>query len=390
MKKLIIVLIIFLMNISNGNAFNSENEKNIMNMSFDELLLQDFSQKTPMEQYENEHPNIKKNTKIKNIFNSVSTSKYKIKKEHLENYKQEINNAISEYSLSNKTKISNISQTATNLFNSYSLNKNNMKRNFEYINKLENWESDLNTLEFDLYVKLIDITDKYKNISNDVPATGHAGELCIFIYPYLKKNDINLEQLEKFSNNLDNTANQIENYKQQINNYSIEYENKKVSNLENKYYKKFKDIDDLLNFASYTGFIPNTNDLYLTRCRVIQILNNSFLAETMAGNGTVILIQTNTANKLRFNDLFLPYLPIKYTGKTFSYKNLYGEKRNTYIFREIYPEEYKKLSPIPQISENFYFIAKPEYSRNFTFVGLQNVQYPNTNGTIDRLYKKGY
>lgn len=322
---------------------------------------------------------------------SLAASSYKVDKQNINLYQTEIENKINIDVSDSKSKIDKITNDANYLYNNYLTNKNNMKKNKYYIEELENFEAKLETIEFQNYLSLVKITSKYLDIENKIPITDFSGDLYSFIYPYLKKNKIsNIENLTKLSEYIGTNGYNIEQRKNEIEQYSIEYENKKITNLENKYYKKFKDIDDLLNFSRYTGFVPNINDLYITRCRVIQILNNSFLAQTMSGNGFTILIQSNTANKLKFNDLFLPYLPIKYTGKTFSYKNLYGETRTTYIFREVYPEEYKKLTPVPQISESFYFVPKPTYSRNFTFVGLQNIQYPNANGSVERLYKKGY
>ena len=54
--------------------------------------------------------------------------------------------------------------------------------------------------EFYLYIKLIDVTNKYVQIKDDIPPTGFAGTLYDFLYPYFKNNNINLTTLDKLVN----------------------------------------------------------------------------------------------------------------------------------------------------------------------------------------------
>ena len=56
----------------------------------------------------------------------------------------------------------------------------------------------MNTILFNFYSKLIDITQKYIDIKKDIPPTGFNVELIIVLYPYLKVNNVNIEKIKSF------------------------------------------------------------------------------------------------------------------------------------------------------------------------------------------------
>lgn len=60
-------------------------------------------------------------------------------------------------------------------------------------------ENPLDTPEFLLYVELINITNKYVPIKNDVPPTGWSGALYDFLYPYFQDNNVQLTEINMLS-----------------------------------------------------------------------------------------------------------------------------------------------------------------------------------------------
>ena len=59
-------------------------------------------------------------------------------------------------------------------------------------------DSGMNTILFDFYSELIEITQKYTNIKKDIPSTGFNIELILVLYPYLKANNTNIEKIKSF------------------------------------------------------------------------------------------------------------------------------------------------------------------------------------------------
>lgn len=55
-----------------------------------------------------------------------------------------------------------------------------------------------NLILFDFYMKLIETTGKYINIEDDILETDFNCDLEIFIYPYLKTNNIDIKNIKKF------------------------------------------------------------------------------------------------------------------------------------------------------------------------------------------------
>ena len=68
------------------------------------------------------------------------------------------------------------------------------KEQNQYV-KLVIIEQGINSILFDFYIELINITDKYTDIKKDIPATDWYGDLKNIIYPYLIDNNINVEDI---------------------------------------------------------------------------------------------------------------------------------------------------------------------------------------------------
>ncbi|MBR5303243.1 MAG: hypothetical protein IKU37_00260 [Candidatus Gastranaerophilales bacterium] len=59
-------------------------------------------------------------------------------------------------------------------------------------------ETGINTILFNLYNKLIFVTQKYKNLDSEIPLTDFDVDLAITIFPYLKKNQVDYTILKQF------------------------------------------------------------------------------------------------------------------------------------------------------------------------------------------------
>lgn len=59
-------------------------------------------------------------------------------------------------------------------------------------------EDGINSILFDFYMKLIDITDKYADIKSNLPATDGYGVLQEVITPYLQDNNIKSNKINDF------------------------------------------------------------------------------------------------------------------------------------------------------------------------------------------------
>ena len=82
------------------------------------------------------------------------------------------------------------------LYTYYVKSKNKYSSKSEYIDKLNYQILCIQGILFDFYIDLINITKKYDNIENLIPATGFAQELDLFISPYLEEcNVINISRL---------------------------------------------------------------------------------------------------------------------------------------------------------------------------------------------------
>ena len=74
-------------------------------------------------------------------------------------------------------------------------------------------EQGINSVIFDFYLALIDVTDKYINIKQDIQPTDWYGDLKVTISPYLNDNHVDISKINSF----------------------LDYAQKKQIELENKY-----------------------------------------------------------------------------------------------------------------------------------------------------------
>lgn len=68
------------------------------------------------------------------------------------------------------------------------------------IEDLHTYDNFIDSPEFYLHKKIIDVTDKYVAIKSDVPATDFAGAYYDFLYPYYKDNNIDLTKMYELIN----------------------------------------------------------------------------------------------------------------------------------------------------------------------------------------------
>ena len=270
------------------------------------------------------------------------------------------------------------------LYLDFQKDKNHMKRNFDYMNKFSQDASSLNGIGTAILEDLLLTLKNYIDIDAVLEANSNTNYFDFITTNYLKKYRIKgaqdfiatIQMIQPYQMKLMDLSNEIRDY-------SIEYENAKKLNYIKKYDKKFVDLDDYLMFNSFNGLKQGT--IYFTKAKIFQILNNSVLASTYYGSGKSILIQTNKAQELAYGDLFLPFLPVRFTGQYYTYTTLTGMRNTVPVFKEILPAEYKKLSKIPPISDKFYFI-NPSLEMKPFFIGLQNENITPR----DRLFRSGY
>lgn len=81
-----------------------------------------------------------------------------------------------------------------------------------YLTYLEGASGAIDSEEFHLYLGLIDITDKYTKIKQDLPIIDTAVELAIFVHPYLTENNIDLTNITKIVMYADKKISELEKY----------------------------------------------------------------------------------------------------------------------------------------------------------------------------------
>lgn len=82
----------------------------------------------------------------------------------------------------------------------------------------------LDSPEYGIHIKIIDVTNKYVNIKNDVPSTDSAGALYDFLYPYFKDNSVDLTQLTELINLAGKTQKEIDQMTQTLSKILYTYE----------------------------------------------------------------------------------------------------------------------------------------------------------------------
>ena len=153
------------------------------------------------------------------IFIAPAFAEYKpIPKELSKQYKAEIEQIISEnYDLTQKD-INKIFSDAKEIYNKFLKDKES-PQNADIAHKLELLENRVDKPEFDLYKKLIDKTNQYTNIENDIPRTDWSGELYDFLYPYLIDNKIKLHKINSITRNSGKKEKLIHKYYKKIYTY---------------------------------------------------------------------------------------------------------------------------------------------------------------------------
>lgn len=85
--------------------------------------------------------------------------------------------------------------------------------------ELENYDRIIESAEFSLYYDIIELTKKYVNITNEIPATDWSADLYSYLDPYFNHNKINTNNLYKISNYAAEKEKQIQQYSLEISNY---------------------------------------------------------------------------------------------------------------------------------------------------------------------------
>lgn len=124
-------------------------------------------------------------------------------------YKNEIENKIQKEYPKVQKQIDKDFSKAQKLYKKYLKGKN--KEN-EYIFILQDYQRGIEAYEVLLLSDLIKITDKYYNIKNKIPATGYAGTLFEFLYPYFDVNNIDYKKYNELSEYSAQKNGEIENY----------------------------------------------------------------------------------------------------------------------------------------------------------------------------------
>lgn len=104
---------------------------------------------------------------------------------------------------------------AERLHNHYLIHEYIMEKS-KYADKLDEYINNINGEELYFYLHLIDITDKYVKIKNDMPPTDSTGALYEFISPYLKSAKVSDEKILDFSTYTVEKANKILEYINEI------------------------------------------------------------------------------------------------------------------------------------------------------------------------------
>ena len=119
-----------------------------------------------------------------------------IPKELSKQYRKEVTRIIDKEYLKTINEIKKITSEAHEMYLKVLQNKD--LYNTKYITN--NFDIIIDSPEFYMYVKIIDLTNKYINIKEDEAlATGWSGTLRDFLSPYFKDNDIKTDKLDTVS-----------------------------------------------------------------------------------------------------------------------------------------------------------------------------------------------
>ena len=132
-------------------------------------------------------------------------------KRNIELYKFEIEKTIKKEIPKTKKLIDKEFSNAQKAYKKY-LNDNNKMRNIEeYVFLMQDYQRGIESYEVIFLSKLIDITAKYNNVENKIPATDYAGTLFDFLQPYFKENNINYEKYTELSEYVSIKISEIDN-----------------------------------------------------------------------------------------------------------------------------------------------------------------------------------
>ena len=125
------------------------------------------------------------------------SSDFKISDKFKNNYRNEIHKIIKTELPKTKKNIDKEYSNALKVYNTYKSDKNKSKNVDKYIFIIQDSQRGIEEYETTFISKLIDVTDKYINISKDIPPTDFPGTLLDFIIPYFDANNIDYNQINK-------------------------------------------------------------------------------------------------------------------------------------------------------------------------------------------------
>ena len=132
-------------------------------------------------------------------------------KRSVELYKLEIEKTITYEIPKTKKLIDKEVSNALKTYKKYLKDKNREKKIDEYVFIMQDYQRGIESCEVIFLSKLIDVTAKYINIENKVPATDYAGTLFVFLQPYFKENNINYEKYTELSEYVSIKISEIDN-----------------------------------------------------------------------------------------------------------------------------------------------------------------------------------
>lgn len=112
-------------------------------------------------------------------------------------YKKEIENKVKKEFPKIQKQINKDFISAEKTYKKCLKDKNKKENIYEYIFIIQDYQRGIESYEVILLSDLINITGKYYDIKNKVPATDFAGTLFDFLYPYFETNNINYSKLQK-------------------------------------------------------------------------------------------------------------------------------------------------------------------------------------------------
>lgn len=149
------------------------------------------------------------NTSINN-----NTENFNSKKQ--EYFKKKATNLITkEVSVSHK-EIDKIYSEACATYSMFRNTINSKEYKNYYLDKLDLYANLIDQPEFQMHIKLINLTNKYIKIQDKVPATGFSGALYDFIIPYLEANDVNIDKIDELAGYAGNKQEQIMKLYEQV------------------------------------------------------------------------------------------------------------------------------------------------------------------------------